>query len=121
MLTQLGKFLRKLRIDRGELLKDMADKLGMSSSMLSSIENNNRKPSSDFVSRVEGAYQLTAAQAEELARAAMGSLDTVAIDMRHLSAGDQELAFSFARRFSDLDAESKQNIMAILKGGNSQQ
>lgn len=121
MLTQLGKFLRKIRIDRGELLKDMADNLGMSSSMLSSIENNNRKPPGDFVSRVERAYRLTAEQAEDLARAAMASVDSVAIDMKHLSAGDQELAFSFARRFSDLDAESKQSIMAILKKGGDQQ
>ena len=31
MLTSLGKFLRKLRIDQGEILKDMADKLGVQS------------------------------------------------------------------------------------------
>lgn len=117
MLTQLGKFLRKLRIDRGELLKDMADNLGMSSSMLSSIENNNRRAPGDFVSRVERAYQLTAAQAQELASAAMQSIDSVTIDMKHLSSGDQNLAFSFARRFSDLDEESKQGIMDILKKG----
>lgn len=121
MLTQLGKFLRKIRIDRGELLKDMANNLGMSSSMLSSIENNNRKPPKDFVSRVESAYQLTAEQAEDLARATVESVDLVTIDMEHLSPDDQELAFSFARRFSDLDAESKQNIMTILKKGGTRQ
>lgn len=27
MLTAVGKFLRKLRIDRGEILRDMATKL----------------------------------------------------------------------------------------------
>ena len=27
MLTSFGRFLRKLRIDQGEILKDMADKL----------------------------------------------------------------------------------------------
>ena len=39
MLTSLGKFLRKLRIDRGEILKDMADKLGVTVSFLSAVEN----------------------------------------------------------------------------------
>ena len=29
MLTSLGRFLRKLRIDRGEILKNMAEKLYM--------------------------------------------------------------------------------------------
>ena len=31
MITKFGKFCRKLRIDNGELLYDMADKLGVSS------------------------------------------------------------------------------------------
>lgn len=118
MITQLGKFLRKLRIDRGELLKDMADNLGMSPSMLSSIENNNRKAPGDFVTRVERAYQLTATQTQELADAAIRSIDSVTIDIKHLPSRDQNLAFSFARRFGDLDEESKQNIMNILKKGS---
>ena len=29
MLTSLGIFLRKLRLEQGEVLKDMADKLGV--------------------------------------------------------------------------------------------
>ena len=43
MLTMLGKFLRKLRIDRNELLKDMAGKLDVTVSFLSSVENGKKK------------------------------------------------------------------------------
>ena len=42
MLTALGRFLRKIRIDRNELLKDMADKLEVSASFLSAVENGKR-------------------------------------------------------------------------------
>ena len=42
MITSLGRFLRKLRIDQGEILKDMADKLGVSVSFLSAVENGKK-------------------------------------------------------------------------------
>ena len=45
MLTSLGKFLRKIRIDNDEYLKDMADKLGVTVSFLSAVENGKKKES----------------------------------------------------------------------------
>lgn len=53
MATELGKTLRKIRIDRDELLKDMAEKLDMSPSMLSSIENGTRKPPTGFLCELQ--------------------------------------------------------------------
>ena len=43
MLTSLGRFLRKLRIDRGEILKNMAEKLEVTSSFLSAVENGKKR------------------------------------------------------------------------------
>ena len=42
MVTSFGKALRKLRIDRGMVLKNMADMLGVSSAYLSAIELGKR-------------------------------------------------------------------------------
>ena len=42
-MTDFAKALRILRIERGEVLKDMADKLGITSSYLSAIECGKRK------------------------------------------------------------------------------
>jgi transcriptional regulator with XRE-family HTH domain len=42
MLTEFGQYLRKIRIDCGDLLKDMADKLGVTSSYLSAVETGKR-------------------------------------------------------------------------------
>ena len=39
MLTALGKFLKKLRVDRNEVLKDMSARLGVTASFLSAVEN----------------------------------------------------------------------------------
>ena len=41
-LTEFGKFSRKLRIDNGELLKDMAIKLNVTVSYLSAVEIGKR-------------------------------------------------------------------------------
>ena len=43
MITEYGKFLRKLRIDQGQILKTMAEKLGVSSAFLSAVENGKKK------------------------------------------------------------------------------
>jgi len=42
MLTRLGRFLKKLRIDNGEILKNMADKFNVTASYLSAVENGKR-------------------------------------------------------------------------------
>ncbi|KHF28295.1 Helix-turn-helix domain protein [Anoxybacillus sp. BCO1] len=51
MLTEFGRFCRKLRIDNGELLKHMADKLGVTSSYLSAVENGKRNVPQDWVEK----------------------------------------------------------------------
>ena len=43
MITSLGTFLRKLRLAKGEILKDMAECLGVSSAFLSAVENGKKK------------------------------------------------------------------------------
>ena len=48
MLTEFGKALRKIRIDRQQLLKDMANKLGVSSAYLSAVENGKRRMPQDL-------------------------------------------------------------------------
>ena len=42
MITEYGKFLRKLRIDQGQILKTMAEKLGVSSAFLSAVRKSQK-------------------------------------------------------------------------------
>ena len=43
MLTSIGKFLRKLRMSNGEILRDMAEALEVTSAFLSAVENGKKK------------------------------------------------------------------------------
>lgn len=117
MLTELGRYLRKLREQSGELLKDMADRLSMSPAMLSSVENGNRNVPKDFALKLVEVYGLDALERERLGLAIARTKEEVAVNLRGLSQDDQRLAFSFARWFSELGDDDKDSIRRILEKG----
>ena len=51
-VTKLGIALRKIRLDRQELLKDMADRLKVSSAFLSAVETGKKRPPANFIDRI---------------------------------------------------------------------
>lgn len=116
-VTEFGKFLRKMRIDRSERLGDMAGKLGVSSAYLSSIENGAREIPEDFVAKIAAEYGLDEAQTNELEEAkakARGTVDVKFSEQRS-QADYVETAVMFARDFSRLNAEQVKKIKALLK------
>ena len=114
MVTRLGKVLRKMRIDRGELLRDMAACLGMSPAMLSAIENGKRKPAEGFAGLVAKKYGLSASELGELEEAVAEQRAEVTIGLAERGRQDRELAVAFARQFDSLDANAKEGIRKIL-------
>jgi transcriptional regulator with XRE-family HTH domain len=66
MTTDFGKFCRKLRIDKDELMKDMAKKLGVTVSYLSAIEKGKRSIPGDWAEQISEHYELTEQQVQEL-------------------------------------------------------
>ncbi len=59
MITELGKFLRRLRIDHGEILYNMATKLGVSITFLSSVETGKKNMPSEWVDKLSALYSLS--------------------------------------------------------------
>ena len=57
-LNDFGKELRKLRIDKSELLKDMADRLDVSPAFISAVETGRKAIPAGFVARIAAAYDL---------------------------------------------------------------
>lgn len=114
MITCVGKFLRKLRIDKGEILRDMARKLGVSSAFLSAVENGKKKMPEAWLTKLTELYLLTPSQVSELQDAVLESNDQVELNIRNASAGNRQLAISFARKFDTLDEETAKKILSIL-------
>lgn len=123
MLTETGKFLRKLRIDRGELLKNMADKLGVSSSFLSAVENGKKKMPPDWKSTIIKLYQLNDIEIFNWDKAIAQTANVVEMDIKGMQSDHSDIAVAFARQFPDFtDDELKiiKNILERRRNANKQ-
>ena len=117
MLTGVGRFLRKLRIDEGEILKDMADKLEVTVSFLSAVENGKKRMPSSWNNRICELYNLSDKQKDEFTTAIAETENSIEMDFSGQSIENRELAVSFARKFSLFSDGQVEAIKKILEGG----
>ena len=117
MLTNLGKFLRKIRIDEGEILWDMANKLDVTASFLSAVENGKKRMPSAWNKKICELYNLSDEQKEELTEAIAESERAIEVDFSNMALKNRQLAVSFARKFPDMNDYEIEEIRKILKGG----
>lgn len=115
MLNEFGIFTRKLRIETGQRLKDMADELGISSSYLSATEIGKRPIPVKWLDILKTKYNLSHKQYLELERAYENSLDSINIDLNQRDDSDKDLILSFARNFDSLDDKNKEYLRKIFK------
>ena len=116
MSTRLGKELRKIRVEKDENLCDMAGKLGISPSMLSSIENGNRKMSEETFKRLVVTYDIPEEQKDDLMRTILDEQKDLKIDLSNLSHSQRDAAQTLARNLYGLSDEQCEEITKILKG-----
>jgi len=115
MITKIGRFLRKIRIDNGEILKDMAESLGVSSAFLSAVENGKKKMPESWYKKLQTIYSFTSEQTEELHTAVIETNNAVELNLKNATPNNKTLAISFAREFDSLDDETSRKILEILK------
>lgn len=116
MLTDLGRLLRKIRIDHGEILKDMANRFGVTASYLSAVENGKRAVPEAWEEIILQSYPLDAGQKKELRRTVIDSIASINLNMEKANYASKEVAFAFARKIADLPEDKLQEIKRILGG-----
>ena len=114
MANTLGKFLRKIRIDREELLADMARKLGVSSAFLSQIENGGKKPPKNWEEDFLAVYELDKNQEQEFRDCVFEAVNSKSIDLSSYSQNDRDMMLSFARKLNTINDEQKERLRNIL-------
>ena len=117
MLTALGRFLRKLRIDHNEIMKDMADKLDVSVSFLSAVETGKKPMPSSWNSRICALYSLDDKMIAEFTTAIAETSQNIELNLANAPTDNREIAISFARKFPDFDETELKAIRSILEGG----
>jgi|SRR5690554_4587417 len=118
MVSRFGRFLRKLRIDNNLILKDMADILNVSSSMLSAVENGKKSVPLEWEGIIIDNYSLSESEKEELHYSIVESIKQVRIDVDSSDHSRANVAVSFARNFEDLNEEKLKRIFDILESEN---
>lgn len=118
MITEFGKALRKIRIDRGEVLRDMAAKLEVSPSFISAIETGKKKIPNGFLEQIVNLYDLTRTEERMLKDAAKDSVTAVKINLLGSDTTQRRAALVFARDFGTLSDKTAEQILKLLQQGS---
>ena len=120
MLTRFGKALRAIRREREELLRDMAEKLGVTVAYLSAVENGKRKIPDEWIQHLISLYELDDKEAEHLQKLAYEDRNDLKLNLSGATSDQRELAYSFARRFQNLDSDDVQQLQNFLNRRGTQ-
>ncbi len=113
MLSEFGKFCRKLRIEKDELLIDMAQKLDVKPSFLSAVEVGKKSVPEKWKKEIPEIYNLNDEQIEKLLEAIEYSIRQLKFDLTQ-NEENRDLLLAFARKLDILDTKEKESILKIL-------
>lgn len=114
MVTKLGKYLKRLRLDHNEILLSMSKRIGISPAYLSAIENGKRKVPEGFTAKIYKEYSLDESQYQELNAAEEASRKSITVNLDETSGQQRDTALAFARKFKECDDETLAKIKEML-------
>lgn len=119
-MTPFGAKLRRMRKERNITLKEMADRLDVSSAYLSALEHGKRgKPTWFLIQRIIAYFNVIWDEAEELQRLAEISDPNPTIRTAGLDPRATELANLLAERIDQLSTASLESLILQLRSASS--
>ncbi|WP_316858402.1 helix-turn-helix transcriptional regulator [uncultured Cohaesibacter sp.] len=119
-MTPFGAKLRRMRKERKITLKEMADRLDVSSAYLSALEHGKRgKPTWFLIQRIIAYFNVIWDEAEELQRLAEISDPNPTIRTAGLEPQATELANLLAERIDQLNKESLEALILQVRSASS--
>lgn len=113
--TSFGKFIKIFRIKRHEYLKEMAQKLGVSSAFLSAVETGKKRIPEDWIEKIIDLYQLSGSEKDELILSFEETNQSIKIDITDVSLVKMSVAHVFARTFEKMDDREAQVLLDFLE------
>jgi len=115
MITKLGRELRKLRLDLGITLFEMANAIEVSSSLLSSVETGKKPATDTLMAKLINAYPAVRDREVEFRALAEETQKEVTINLKsNQNARANELAMSFARKFESFSADDINQLLKFV-------
>jgi len=114
ILTDLGYFLKGLRLANREQTEDMAQKLGVTKSYIFAIQSGTRRMPDSWEGKLRDLYKLTPDQQKELRRLILESSNTLQIDISDASPPKRKLAISFVSQFEGMGEKAVGELQRVL-------
>ena len=116
MVSNYGKVLRKIRIDKGLTMAQMAKAIGITSAYLSTIERGKRNIPKSLTQDIINHYELSNEQVTELQKAEYLSMDSVEIELSDVGLHERILVLSLAKNLKNMTYEQVEMIKNIVEG-----
>lgn len=115
MLTPLGKEIRKRRIDVGISLRGMAEKMRVSAAYVSALETGKKKAAESMLMQIADALEDNDGSFLEVLKD-LNEISKPKIELSLQGSSDRarEAAVVFARRFSGMDDEEFDELIAVI-------
>lgn len=113
-ITDFGVELRKLRLEHRERQQDMAQRLGVTSALLSAIEAGNRNVTEQMLNRIILTYQLPEGKAKQLRATAWNTKSGIQIKVGKRSQRRVKVAVELSEVFPQLTNEDIRKIQSIV-------
>ncbi|MBP3743392.1 MAG: helix-turn-helix transcriptional regulator [Treponema sp.] len=118
-MTEIAKFLRKLRIDNDKSLGDMAEDIKFSAAYLSAIENGKRIAPEEMKDKLFEKYSLSDEQKLEFARLVAESREKVEIGLKGIQQDILpeyvDTAVMFAHDLSQMNRQQLAEVKEFLQ------
>lgn len=114
-MLSLTVFLKQLRLkNNNERLSDMARKVGISSSYLSSIENKKRKMNDKLLKKIVDIYALSKDEADQLTVLRNLAAQEINIPLKDMDEEKKETIVKFLSNIDTLSSDDFQKINYML-------
>jgi len=114
--TKFGEFLVALQERTGETMRQMADKLNVSSQFLSNVAHGRKGVPDDWVPRLIHLYHLPEDAEIDIRLRIEESQTFYAVSTKHASPLKRKAAACFTKNFAAMDDETAKKISALLAG-----
>ena len=114
MLTEFGKFCRKLRIDHNETQQDIANYLGVTTAYLSTVEHGKRNISEKIVDKLISRYNLSGAKLNQFKSTITNSIFFIKIHLHRMNSLDRELIIKIYYNLNELNDKDKKELIEVI-------
>lgn len=117
-MLDYGMFMKNIRKVKNVTLQSLANKLDVSVSFLSLLENGKKQIPLEYVNRISEALNLNDDEKKQLENSILISNKKMIIELDNLSNNQIEVSLLFASTIDELNEQQVNEIKNIIKGEN---